>query len=259
MFVPPQNIIHNIRATYPVGTRVELTAIKNMPVNPGCLGTVTEVDDAGSVHVDWDNGSNLTILYGEDECRRIGEDVAEKTVKINSIISNRRAESDKPLISHKELEIVLLEQSEAEEFLKNGKTVFMVYSNAANYPEGICKICYSVFRLRDHYELYNEMCGVTVETYRRYFEKIKKDAVEEKAFENIRLFGKYQPTANCPICPRCGRETMEEKLAHNVQSRNAPVYVCNECATQEAMLEGLNMKPLEFSKWAINVQEDTVL
>lgn len=259
MFLPPQHIINSIKASYPAGTRVELVEIKNMPINPGCFGTVIEVDEAGSIHVDWDNGSNLTVRYGEDECKKVGDDLSEKTVKVTRIISNRRAESDKPLVSSKEMEIVTLSQEEAEEFLKSGKTVFLLYKNSPQYPDGICKICYSIFRLRDHYELYGEVSGVTLESYKRYLEKLKKDAVEEKAFENIRLFGKYQPTADCPICPRCGRKTMEEKLHHNVMSRHAPVYVCNECATQEAMLEGLNMNALELSKWAINVQEDTVL
>ena len=56
-------------------------------------------------------------------------------------------------------------------------------------------------------------------------------------------------------CSFCGKAQGEVKRL----IAGPGVYICNECATQEAMLEGLNMKPLEFSKWAIIVQEDTVL
>lgn len=38
---------------------------------PGEQGTVTGVDDIGTIHVAWDCGSGLGIAYGADECRRI--------------------------------------------------------------------------------------------------------------------------------------------------------------------------------------------
>jgi hypothetical protein len=37
----------------------------------GTKGTVTGVDDTGSVMVNWDNGSRLNVVYGEDLCRKI--------------------------------------------------------------------------------------------------------------------------------------------------------------------------------------------
>ena len=30
-------------------------------------------DDAGSIMVSWDSGSHLSIIYGEDLCRKINE------------------------------------------------------------------------------------------------------------------------------------------------------------------------------------------
>lgn len=33
---------------------------------PGDEGTVDHVDNAGTVHVRWDNGSNLGLIPGED-------------------------------------------------------------------------------------------------------------------------------------------------------------------------------------------------
>jgi hypothetical protein len=39
----------------------------------GTKGTVRGVDDIGSIMVAWDNGSGLSVAYGEDRCRRIDE------------------------------------------------------------------------------------------------------------------------------------------------------------------------------------------
>ena len=40
----------------------------------GTEGTVFGVDDIGSIMVRWDNGSTLSVAYGEDLCRRIDEE-----------------------------------------------------------------------------------------------------------------------------------------------------------------------------------------
>ena len=65
-----------LRDRYPKGTRVELVSM-NDPYNrklvPGCQGTVISVDSIGTIHVSWDCGSSLGIVYGEDSCRRIDQ------------------------------------------------------------------------------------------------------------------------------------------------------------------------------------------
>jgi hypothetical protein len=43
----------------------------------GTRGTVLGVDDIGSVMVHWDNGSSLHVVYGEDVCRIVGDDIKE--------------------------------------------------------------------------------------------------------------------------------------------------------------------------------------
>lgn len=37
------------------------------PIEPGTFGTVTVIDDAGTVHVDWDNGRRLGLVYSDGD------------------------------------------------------------------------------------------------------------------------------------------------------------------------------------------------
>jgi len=53
---------------------VELVKMDDIQAPPvGTKGTVTGVDDIGSIMVSWDNGSSLHVVYGEDICLRINE------------------------------------------------------------------------------------------------------------------------------------------------------------------------------------------
>ena len=63
--------VAELRKIYPSGTRVRLVKMDdpyNKKLVSGSLGTVTHVDDIGSIHVHWDCGSSLAVIYGEDEC-----------------------------------------------------------------------------------------------------------------------------------------------------------------------------------------------
>ena len=66
-WAPGKETLARIRAEYPVGTRVVLTFMDDPQAPPiGTGGTVTGVDDIGSLLVHWDNGSTLNVLFGED-------------------------------------------------------------------------------------------------------------------------------------------------------------------------------------------------
>jgi Domain of unknown function (DUF4314) len=59
----------NMRRRHPlVGRRVRLVRCTDEHTNlaPGLLGEVTSVDDLGTVHVRWSNGSTLGMIPGED-------------------------------------------------------------------------------------------------------------------------------------------------------------------------------------------------
>ena len=71
---PSRETVERIRAQYPIGCRVELIKMDDIQAPPiGTKGTVTGVDDIGSIMVSWDNGSSLHVVYGEDFCRKLEE------------------------------------------------------------------------------------------------------------------------------------------------------------------------------------------
>ena len=68
--------LEQLRKEYPIGTRVELIHMDdpyNRKLVPGCKGTVISVDSIGTIHVAWDCGSRLGIVYGFDSCRKVVE------------------------------------------------------------------------------------------------------------------------------------------------------------------------------------------
>lgn len=74
MRFPSRDIVDKVRAEYPAGTRVELVHMDDFQAPPvGTKGTVRGVDDTASIMVNWDNGSNLHVIYGEDSCIKISE------------------------------------------------------------------------------------------------------------------------------------------------------------------------------------------
>ena len=74
MRFPSKETVERIRKEYPVGTRVELVQMDDPQAPPvGTKGTVRGVDDIGSIMVHWDNGSGLSVAYGEDECKVVAD------------------------------------------------------------------------------------------------------------------------------------------------------------------------------------------
>ena len=72
MFGIRRETVELLRQEYPVGCRVELLQMEDVQAPPiGTKGTVRGVDDIGSIMVSWDTGSSLSVVYGEDSCRRI--------------------------------------------------------------------------------------------------------------------------------------------------------------------------------------------
>jgi len=66
-------MLKTLRSYYRPGTRVELVRMEDpyTRLKPGDRGSVSFIDDTGTVVVDWDSGSRLGVVFGEDEIRKL--------------------------------------------------------------------------------------------------------------------------------------------------------------------------------------------
>ena len=74
MFGIDKDTLARLKERYPAGCRVELTNMNDhykTTLLPGAQGTVIGVDDIGTIHVRWDCGSSLGVVFGEDSCRKL--------------------------------------------------------------------------------------------------------------------------------------------------------------------------------------------
>ena len=79
---PDRETVEHIRKQYPIGCRVVLDQMDDAQApRLGSQGTVTGVDDTGSVMCAWDEGGGLSVVYGADRCHKIAtEDEAKATL-----------------------------------------------------------------------------------------------------------------------------------------------------------------------------------
>ena len=62
-----RRMVEVVKRLYQTGARVRLVKMDDIQAPPvGTMGTVDCVDDIGTIHIRWDNGSCLGAVYGED-------------------------------------------------------------------------------------------------------------------------------------------------------------------------------------------------
>ena len=61
---PNKNYLAQLRKQYPIGTKIQLISMRDekYPILPGTIGEVTHIDDMGSIHMKWQNGSSLALI-----------------------------------------------------------------------------------------------------------------------------------------------------------------------------------------------------
>ena len=77
---PSRETVNRIREQYPAGTRIELISMDDpySKLKPGDRGTVSGVDDIGTVFVAWDSGSGLGLAYSADSFRRVEQTLTDE-------------------------------------------------------------------------------------------------------------------------------------------------------------------------------------
>ena len=68
MKFPTDEELEKLRAKYPKGTKIRLIHMNDpQPVPSGTIGEVVLVDDAGNIHLNWQNGRSLALIEGVDD------------------------------------------------------------------------------------------------------------------------------------------------------------------------------------------------
>lgn len=83
---PTQKQVERIKEMYPIGTVIELTADMDDPYAPigkGVQGEVVGVDDAGTLHMKWQNGRSLGVVVGEDSFKVISKPDEQQMEHLN--------------------------------------------------------------------------------------------------------------------------------------------------------------------------------
>lgn len=75
MQFPSKAYLEQLRKDYPAGTKIQLISMRDekYPVLPGTVGEVTHIDDMGSIHMKWQNGSSLALIPEVDSFRVVPE------------------------------------------------------------------------------------------------------------------------------------------------------------------------------------------
>ena len=74
MKFPSKSYLAQLRKQYPVGTKIQLISMRDekYPILSGTIGEVTHIDDMGSIHMKWQNGSSLALIPEVDSFKVVG-------------------------------------------------------------------------------------------------------------------------------------------------------------------------------------------
>lgn len=160
---------------YPVGSRVQLEYMGDdsySKLEPGDVGTVKVIDDTGSIHVSWDRGSSLAVLYGVDRCTCLMKSGQMDTL-FNSLVVM-------PFESVEKLKIRLEEKIKpafpAMSFDENTKGELEVRLHVNAFQMKNAKIGIK-YQTDDKGHLFIKKCGWTQETSER---KVVSNTMEHK-------------------------------------------------------------------------------
>lgn len=66
--MPTTQQLKKLKENYPAGSVVKLLAMDDLQAPPaGTIGIIKGVDDLGNILVNWETGSRLSLIYGQDK------------------------------------------------------------------------------------------------------------------------------------------------------------------------------------------------
>lgn len=68
----PSEEVEMIKSMFPTGTKIRLLSMDDLqPIAYDTIGIVNFVDDDGQLHMKWDNGRTLALIYGVDKFEKV--------------------------------------------------------------------------------------------------------------------------------------------------------------------------------------------
>ena len=81
--------VEKLREMYPEGTKIILQEMQGeSQMAKGLKGTVTHVDDAGQIHMRWENGSSLALNVEVDTFKKIEPEEKISVVLVEPLMKN---------------------------------------------------------------------------------------------------------------------------------------------------------------------------
>ncbi len=82
---------------------------------------------------------------------------------------------------------------------------------------------------------------------------IRNEMTEEQALVALNNLGKLQEAGSTDwtACPRCGLDNMDKNPVRNALSRRADCYICDQCGTEEALMDFYKKPPLPLLEWVL--------
>ncbi len=182
-----QEEINYIREKYKQGTKIELIKMYDFQsVPPKTRGVVEFVDDLGTIHIKWQNGSTLGLVLGTDEFKIIGQETE------NTIINDDQDKIEELKISSRD-EILEHFKDEfggrLEEEKKNFSTMMNLYHEHIEQTFKMTEIHKLI--LNKIVEIENEFVGSLNDRQRELFNKweLYRDEIENYENEQSFIYG----------------------------------------------------------------------
>ena len=206
-----RKMVKFMQAQYPPGTRIRLNSMHDpyAPVTPGTEGVVELVDDAGSIHMKWNNGRTLAIIPGEDSFTVLPPKL--ETLKLYAPLTADLCEYDRygdlddesvvldgrSLLTYQDKIAAAIVKSRMPEEAERG--VMHWYDEADSVNDKVRSAVFTVEERNDQLwgvaecRVAGELTGAELETLKRYLEGQAADGLGE-GFEQreIRVNGRSE-------------------------------------------------------------------